>query len=205
MKLVKRGIRSLFKWGMMMGGAAAMLMLAVNLYMVYVTKDYILSEEQWHENQTDVILVLGCAVKPNGQPSQMLEDRMRSAASYFQTNPQCRMFVSGDHQHDDYNEVKVMRELAVSGGVPAAQIDSDDLGLNTFASVLHTAERYPGKRVAIVSQSYHLYRAVYLARQRGMDAYGVSADLRPYALQFTRELRELAARVKDFVKAMIEI
>ena len=187
----------------MLAGAAAGLILAINLYLYFSTRQYILEEESYRDFPADVVLVLGCSVKPDGQPSKMLEDRMKRAVTYYLASDTGRMLVSGDHQSDDYNEVGVMRALAIAGGVPEACIDSDDYGLNTYASIRHVRELYPEKRVVIVSQSYHLYRALYLARECGIDAYGVSADLRPYAFQFMRELREIAARVKDFFQVTL--
>lgn len=172
---------------------------SVNGYMVWKTKGRILSQEEWKDFQADGIIVLGCSVKKNGEPSLMLEDRVRAAASFYQAAKVPVMLVSGDHLREEYDEVTVMKELAVSFGVPEDAVCMDHTGLNTYDSIVHTRTFFgEGARVVIVTQRYHLYRALYLAEQLGLDAWGVSADLRPYHLQFKREIREIMARVKDF-------
>jgi vancomycin permeability regulator SanA len=110
--------------------------------------------------------------------------------------------MSGDSRTDDYDEVGAMRGAAIAAGVPAEAIVIDPAGLSTYDSIVRLAEVYGGRRVVIVTQSYHLYRALYLAEKLGLDAYGVSADLRSYAGQGKREVREVLARCKDVVYAL---
>lgn len=104
----------------------------------------------------------------------------------------------------DYNEVGVMKRHAVAAGVPSNVIFLDHAGLSTYESIWRAKELYGVKRVLIVTQEYHLYRALYVAEQMGLTAYGVSADLRPYRGQTVRELREVAARAKDLVFAQFK-
>ena len=73
------------------------------------------------------------------------------------------------------------------------------MGFSTYDSIANLLEQYKGKRVLIVTQRYHLYRALYIAEKLGIDAYGVSANLRTYTKQFKFSLREVLARVKDVV------
>ncbi|MBR0442862.1 MAG: YdcF family protein [Clostridia bacterium] len=147
----------------------------------------------------DYILVLGAGVKADGTPSDMLHDRVLTAVNLRTAGQGAPLLMSGDNQHVDYDEVSAMVALAVELGEVEDTVNTDRLGLSTYESVTRAAELYGAKRVVIVTQEYHLYRALYIAEQMGLDAYGVSADVRSYWGQAMREVREVAARCKDFL------
>lgn len=173
---------------------------AINVYMVWGTKGRILKKDQWANFKADGVVVLGCSVRPNGEASPMLKDRMQTAVSFYKEASVSKMLVSGDNQNEDYNEVSVMKALAVEDGVVADEVYMDHTGLNTYDTMVHSKEFFgKGATIVIVTQSYHLYRAIYLAQQLGLNAYGVSADVDgSYRGQMYREVREVAARLKDF-------
>ena len=102
----------------------------------------------------------------------------------------------------DYNEVGTMKEYAVNEGVPSEDIFMDHAGFSTYESLYRAKEIFGADRIIIVSQEYHLYRALYIAKALGIEAYGVSADLRSYSGQYKRDLREILARNKDFILAI---
>ena len=181
--------------GILLCGMAGVISLAVK----NVTAERIetLESLSLSEGKFDCILVLGCKVYSDGRLSHMLEDRVRVAVELYQMGVCNTLLMSGDHQNERYNEVDPMRNAAIAAGVPEDAIQTDPAGLSTYDSVARLAQQYQGKRVLIVTQSYHLYRALYLAQKLGLDAYGVSADLRPYAGQWKRDLREIMARCKD--------
>ncbi len=147
----------------------------------------------------DYIVVLGCRVYEDGRLSHMLEDRVTVGASLYEKGICGRILMSGDHEDDSYNEVDPMKNAAVAKGVPSENVLVDPLGLSTYDSLARVAAQHAGARVVIVTQEYHLYRALYIAERLGLDAYGVSADLRPYAGQWKRDAREVLARCKDLV------
>ena len=151
--------------------------------------------------QIDCIIVLGCAVyrEDSGwRLSHMLSDRVETATQLYHKGVSAKLLMSGDNQNaDGYNEVDPMRRQATEWGVPMDAIDVDRLGLSTYDSLARIAEQYKGRRVVIVTQRYHLYRALYIAEKLGLDAYGVSADLRTYAGRVNWEAREVLARCKD--------
>ena len=130
----------------------------------------------------------------------MLNDRMQTAISFYKEASAKKMLVSGDNLNEDYDEVSVMKKLAVSGGIEADEVYMDHTGLNTYDTIVHSLEFFnKGSTIVIVTQSYHLYRALYLAQRMGLNAYGVSADSDiVYRGQLYREFREMAARLKDF-------
>ena len=145
------------------------------------------------------IVVLGCAVWEGNTPSPMLQERIDKAAALYKAGAAPVIYVSGDHRSDDYNEVGVMQACLMDQGVPEEAILLDHQGLNTNMTVLHTAETFGEGPVIFVSQKYHLFRTVYLARKNGIEAYGASADVRRHAGQLYRDIREVAARTKDLL------
>ena len=152
----------------------------------------------------DCIVVLGCGVRPDGQPSDMLADRIAQGVALYEKGASPKLLMSGDHSRSDYDEVNTMRNVAVEAGVPADDVFMDHAGFSTYESMYRARDVFGAKRIVIVSQRYHLYRALSVAERLGLDAYGVSADLRPYAGQETREVREILARVKDFLTAIVQ-
>ena len=112
--------------------------------------------------------------------------------------------MSGDHARGGYDEVNVMKEYAVSEGVPSQDVFMDHAGLSTYDSVYRARDIFQAKRIIIVTQRYHTYRALYIAKRLGVEAYGVDAELLEREGTFVRELREIAARAKDAVKCVFK-
>ena len=141
------------------------------------TAPWILTEEQAKSVQTDCILVLGAGVRDNGSPSHMLEDRLKKAIELYRAEISPKLLMSGDHGRVGYNEVGVMKRYAVREGVPESNVFMDHAGFSTYESLRRAKEVFGVQKVLIVTQGYHLYRALYIARQLGLEAYGVGADL----------------------------
>lgn len=114
-----------------------------------------------------------------------------------------KILVTGDHADEGYNEVDPMINFCIDSGIERADILSDPLGVSTYESISRALSEFGAKKIIIVTQEYHLYRALYIADRLGIEAYGVSADLNTYAGQFFRDAREIPARVKDFILANI--
>lgn len=144
----------------------------------------------------DCILVLGAGLQSDGTPSAMLHDRITVGVELYQALDGVPLLMSGD-QTGDYNEVAAMKTLALSLDVPEEMIYQDSKGYSTYESILRAKQVYGAKRILIVTQTYHLHRALYLAESLEIEAYGVSADLRPYKHQRNRDAREALARFKD--------
>lgn len=145
----------------------------------------------------DLILVLGCLVHSDGTLSQMLDDRVTVATRLFLDGASDLILMSGDHQSSYYNEVDPMRNLAIELGAEPEKVRTDPYGLSTYESVYRLLSAYQGKRILIVTQEYHLYRALYIAEKLGIEADGAIADQHDYQNQWRRDLREIFARCKD--------
>ena len=171
---------------------------AINVYMVSAVSDRIISTEEASElSDIDCIVVLGCLVREDGTPSHLLEDRIKRGVELYHAGASPKIIMSGDHGQSDYNEVATMKAYAIDGGVPSEDVFMDHAGFSTYESVYRAKEIFGADKILIVTQEYHLYRALYIAEQLGVEAYGVAADYRKYSGQIKRDLRELLARVKD--------
>ena len=112
--------------------------------------------------------------------------------------------MSGDHGREEYDEVNIMKEFAIEKGVPSENIFMDHAGFSTYESIYRAKEIFEADKIVIVTQKYHLYRALHIANSLGIEAYGVGADPRQYVGAMYRELREILARNKDFVKCLFK-
>ena len=151
----------------------------------------------------DCILVLGCGIWEN-RPSHMLQDRLECGIHLYEQGTAPKLLMSGDHGRKEYDEVNVMKDYAKKAGVPSQDIFMDHAGFSTYESLYRAKEVFGAKKIVIVSQEYHLYRALYTARALGLEAYGVEADRRVYRGQAGRELREVLARCKDMVYSALK-
>ncbi len=151
----------------------------------------------------DCILVFGAKVRGD-TPSDMLADRLETGVDLYKAGVAPKLVMSGDSEHDDYDEVSVMVQYAVDAGVPAEDIIADRYGLSTYDSIWRAENVFGMKRIVAVTQGYHLSRAVYIADKFGIDVCGVPADLHTYRGQFMRDLREVVARFKDFYYVQLD-
>ena len=183
-------------------GLLLMTVLATNLTVVVKTDARIFVPEDFQKNADfDCILVLGAGVR-GGKPSDMLRDRLDTAIELYFDGTATKLLLSGDHQSEDYDEVGVMSAYAIENGVPEADILLDHLGLSTYESVIRSKDVFGIGSMVIVTQEYHLPRALYIAEQLEIDAIGVCADTRSYKSELYRNVREYAARTKDFFKCI---
>lgn len=176
---------------------------SVNGYVKRYAEPYILTEETAQGlEDIDCVLVLGCRV--NGEsPSPMLSDRLTVGTRLHLQGAAPKLLMSGDHGRTEYDEVNVMKDFAVSRGAAAEDVFMDHAGFSTYESMYRAKEIFRAEKVIIVTQSYHLYRAVYIARKLGIEAYGVPSDLQSFVRQDYYDLREVLARNKDFVMTIV--
>ena len=178
--------------------------LVINLYVKISTNKQIITEDEYTRlNDVDCIVILGAGIWGN-QPSPMLEDRLLEGINLYQKNVSNKIIMSGDHGRKEYDEVNVMKEYAIKNGVPSEDIFMDHAGFSSYESIYRAKEIFDVKKIIIVTQKYHLYRALYIANQLGIEAYGVGSDPRQYVGATYRETREILARDKDFIKCIFK-
>lgn len=164
----------------------------------------IISEDEAAGFDADCIIVLGAGVRADGSPSPMLKDRLLKGIALYDIGVSDRLLMSGDNTRKGYDEVNTMKQYAIDKGIASENIFMDHAGISTYDSIYRAKEIFQVEKIIIVTQEYHLYRALYISDSLGVEAYGVSADPTLYAGQKFREAREIIARAKDFVKCIIK-
>ncbi|MBR6578869.1 MAG: YdcF family protein [Clostridia bacterium] len=178
----------------------AITLLSLNAAIKSVTKDKILEPHTAAQlGDIDCILVLGCHVR-----SQYLADRLTTAFGLYDMGASPKLLMTGDHGREVYDEVNYMLDKAEEHGIERKDVFTDHAGFSTYESIYRAKEIFGVKRIIIVTQEYHLYRALYLAEKLGIEAYGVSASLHGYGSQDYQDMRESLARMKDFFYALIK-
>ena len=159
-------------------------------------KDYTIDEKY------DAIVVLGAGLRADGKPSNMLEDRLKGAIELYKKGVSQKIIVSGDCSGEDYDEVSAMKKYCIDNGVAEDDVIRDDAGYSTYETMDNVVNGMGYKKIIVVTQKYHVYRSVYIARRMGADADGFSTASRDYIFwaQRWRDVREFAARIKDFFK-----
>ena len=181
-----------------------LIILGINLYVKNSTKKQIVDNNDYSNlNDIDCIIVLGAGIWGD-KPSPMLEDRLLQAIELYKNNVSSKIIMSGDHGKQDYDEVNKMKEKKKKKGVPSENVFMDHAGFSSYESIYRAKEIFGAKKIVIVTQKYHLYRALYIANKLGIEAYGVGADPRQYVGATYRELREILARNKDFIKCIFK-
>lgn len=166
---------------------------------------YLNTEKLIHDNlnakDRDIALVLGCAAY-DGVPSEMLKERLDKAIKLYKDKKIKKIIMSGDNGTENYNEVAAMIKYATENGVSLDDIYPDYAGFSTYESIYRAKEIFSTKSLVIITQKYHLYRAIYIAKSFGIDAVGVNSGNYKFQNQGYRDFREIFARVKDFATSI---
>ena len=182
-----------------------LIVLGINFYVKASTKNQIIENGDYSNlKNIDCIIVLGAGVWGES-PSPMLQDRLLESIDLYKKGVSSKIIMSGDHGREEYDEVNVMKQYAIDNGVPSEDIFMDHAGFSSYDSIYRAKEIFGAKKIIIVTQKYHLYRALHIANSLGLEAYGVGADPRQYAGAMYREIREILARNKDFVKCLFKL
>ena len=177
---------------------------AVNLYVVSSTSPYIISESSLQEkDRRDLLVVLGSRVNSEGQPQEMLRLRLEKTLSLYSGNFGDFILCSGDNRAVRNHETDAMRLYLTESGADEEYIYVDETGYNTYGSISGLLSDYQGKSVIIITQKYHLYRALYIAHTMSIDAIGIPADTVNEGMLY-RQAREMLARLKDFILCLTD-
>ena len=174
----------------------------INFYVVFKVQDKIVDIKDINKYY-DFGLVLGCGVKKDGTPSLMLRDRLDKVIEIYEKGLIEKIIISGHHS-DGYSEVDVMEDYLINHNISKDVIIRDNKGFSTSESIENFANKYQDKTAIIITQEYHLYRSLYLAQKFNLNAIGTPAKLVNYGGQIFRNLREILARNKDFLKYLFK-
>ncbi len=183
---------------------AVIYVICVNFFVVFRTINDVVLIDDIEDEKYDLVVILGASVKGD-EPSVMLEDRIKTGIDLYELGIADKILMSGDNSTEYYDEVSVMKDYAVSQGVDIDSIYLDHAGLSTYESIYRIKEILEADKILIVSQEYHLYRALYIAETLGIDADGVASDGSNYSGQLFREIREVGARNKDFLWTIFKV
>ncbi len=170
------------------------------------TQKYIYKEENItieNEKKYDAILVLGSGVRGNS-PTPILKERLETGISLYKNGIAPKIIMSGDHGKKYYDEVNIMKDYAKKQGVPSEDIFMDHAGFSTYESMYRAGYIFDVKRMVVVSQEYHLYRAIYIAKKLNIDVIGANATKSIMSGHSSRLTREIFAQNKDFFKVILK-
>lgn len=177
--------------GLLCAGAV----IGINAYMISYVSDYLIEADDLGNYSFDCITVLGAGLWDD-EPSPMLKERLDFALEAYETGCSTKFLMSGDHGREDYDEVNAMKDYVVENGVDKDSVFLDHAGFSTYETMYRARDVFKVEKTLIITQKYHLYRAVYNARKLGIDAYGYLREEKIYSVG--NDIRESAARVKDF-------
>lgn len=178
-----------------------LIIFGINFYVKFSTKNQIIKLNEVEE--VDAIVVLGASIREDGSLSLMLKERLDTSFEVYNKN-NSKLVMTGDHTKKYYNEVTAMKNYAIENNIDSNIIYLDHAGISTYDSIYRMKHIFKLNKIIIVTQEYHLYRALYIANSLDIEAYGVDATKVRYTGQLYRDLREILARNKDFFKCIFK-
>lgn len=152
------------------------------------------------DKDADVIIVLGAGVKANGEPSDILVDRLKTAIEVYKSGVCDKFLLSGDHGEVNYNEVQAMKKYIMDNcDVPEENVFLDHAGFSTYDTMYRARDIFQVKKAIVVTNEYHLPRALYIGEKLGLEVEGVPSDIRNYLFIASYLGREKLAQIKDFI------
>lgn len=194
-------LRRLVLLGIALVGLGVVGTLGYKLVVEMQTRDSIYAPNDPKLPQRHVALVFGAGLNSAGGPSAMLYDRVATAADLYASGMVNKLLMTGDNGSVNHNEVEAMRRTALDLGVKYEDIVLDYAGFNTWDSCYRAREVFSLAEATLVTQRFHLPRAIYTCKQLGIDAIGVTADRQNYHT-FSNEMRELPALVGTAFRMM---
>ena len=174
-------------------GIVVILLATIFLYIKIQTSNYIFSPETLPQASTTA-MILGASVMSNGNLSLILKDRADTAIELYNQKKISTILISGDSVNTNHNEVKYIEDYLIANNIPEKDITLDSRGVDTYQSMENAKSQFHLRKLVIITQSFHLPRALFIARHLGIEAYGISADKHKYS--FYNYFREVFADVK---------
>lgn len=174
--------------------AGFILFIGIVFFLIKLQTDPYIKTVEDLPQQVRTAIVLGASILPNGDLSLVLKDRVDTAIQLYTEEKVTNILVTGDDGTLTHNEVRPVRKYLLANGIPDKAIFLDHAGFDTYSSMYRARDIFKVGSVVIVTQSFHLSRALFIARKLGVNAYGVSADRHQYMLK--NNVREVFADVK---------
>lgn len=185
-----------------MGIVSLLFTIGLNIYIIRSTKNVIFSDKN-NIKKAYTGLVLGAKVYQNGNLSGILKDRVDSALDLYNAKKINRFLLSGDHGREKYDEVNYMKKYLLKKGVLERNIFLDHAGFDTYSSIYRAKEVFKVDSLIIITQNFHVKRAVYIAKNMNLNVQGFIADKHTYGIAKKMMIRENLANVKAFLELLI--
>jgi len=193
-------MKQILKWLLALTGLALLFYASANLWVWLVSRNSIVKATD--TKPADALIILGAYVRPDGALSWILKDRLDTGLTLYKQGAAPKILITGDHGQTDYNEVQAMKDYLTSHEVPAQDIFMDHAGFDTYDSLYRARDVFQVQSVIIVTQNFHLPRAVYIAKRLGLKTQGVEARLY-YPWWYANTIRDSLARVKAYTDVEI--
>ncbi|MBQ4316797.1 MAG: YdcF family protein [Clostridia bacterium] len=204
-KKARRVFKILLKVTLILALIGILFVAVCNIVVIASANKYIVDFDTAVElDDIDCIIVLGAGLRADGTPSNILHERVECGANLYLSGASERLLLSGDHSRTDYNEVGAMKDYMVSRGIDKNVVFTDHAGFDTYDTAYRAKEIFKAEKVLIVTQDFHISRAVFIARSVGLDAYGVECDTGELGNNIFNDLREIAARPKYVLDAIFK-
>lgn len=184
--------------GLIFFGLSVLFVLYANYTIDYEAEDNVTSDIGNLPNEKVGLLLGTSRILANGKPNPYFVNRIKAAAELYHAGRIQNIIASGDNSRKNYNEPEDMKQALIRLGVPADKIYEDFAGFRTLDSVVRAKEIFGQKSFIVISQRFHNERAIYLAHQNGITAYGYNAKDVDKEAGFKTNAREKLARVKVF-------
>ncbi|MFV0225694.1 YdcF family protein [Empedobacter falsenii] len=194
-RLVKIG-RFVVRKSMLTIGIIAAFTLVIALIIQIFTSHYIYNYQGNIPRDYRIAVVFGAKVQANGQPTRFLKDRLDAAIRLYKEDQVDVILLSGEKIHENFNEIDVMEKYLLDRGVKIEDTYLDGAGLDTYSTIYRTKNIFRFNKVILISQSYHLKRALFLGKVFGLDCIGYNADSGPYNTEGKQSFREVLANIK---------
>ncbi|MDH4263756.1 MAG: YdcF family protein [Spirochaetia bacterium] len=179
--------------------SATLVIILVSNWIIISSTRHLIAENLEKVKKADVGIILGAAVYSGNRVSTVVGDRIESAIELYREGKVDKLLISGDHAERYYDEVNTIKFWLLKNGIPPGNIEMDPSGFSTYESMCRARNVFNVNSAVIITQSYHLPRALYLARRLGISAQGFGADQRLYKNAKRFLMREYLARAKDFI------
>ena len=175
----------------------------VSTYFYESTSDIIYSEIE-NLPDSNTVIVLGASVHSNGKLSPILQDRVDTALKIYNAGKAQQFLLSGDNRSNDYDEVNAMKNYLLERNVPEAHILTDPAGIDTYDSMYRSNAVYKINKAIVVTQNFHLPRALFIANGLGLDYAGFAANTKHYKIENSLIRREKLANIKAIYEVIIQ-
>jgi SanA protein len=194
-------LKTILLIGVLLLIAGIIVVFLINIYILKTSENYIFQEIR-DLPQTQAALVLGAMVYSNGEMSDIFADRVITARELYSAGKVDKLIISGDHGQNGYDEVNVAKEYLLKNEVAPQDIFLDHAGFDTYDSIYRAKEIFQIESMVVVTQEFHVPRAVYIGNALNIETYGYIADRQEYLAASYNFLRESLARIKAFLNVI---